>query len=231
MKKFLVILTLSPLLLASAFSHAAPGDEPAPAIQLDALPSLALSEEVLFKYLSAEIADQRIQGYQSAFNQNDNGDLGVLYLMKNIDKDEMKKELAKRELKRNKHLAIRAVLEMFVTTSTMMLNNIVNEPPKNPVDFENTMEEYRNLKKYVNESLMLVSRQKNCSVPQIGISSYNKPNKETDTVLEQNTWSWLPFNKVAPKTKVVKKKETTIVKEENDKDYGDTDDEEVEDVE
>ena len=59
MKKFLVILTLSPLLLASAFSHAAPGDEPAPAIQLDALPSLALSEEVLFKYLSAEIADQR----------------------------------------------------------------------------------------------------------------------------------------------------------------------------
>jgi hypothetical protein len=177
--------------------------------------------------LTAEIADQRIQDYQSAFNQDDNGDLGVLYLMKNIDKDDMKKELVKRELKRNKHLAIRAVLEMFVTTSTMMLNNIVNEPPKNPVDFENTMEEYRNLKKYVNESLMLVSRQKNCSVPQIGISSYYKPKNETDTVLEQNTWSWRPFNKVAPKTKVVKKKETTTVTE----DDTDTDDEEVETIE
>jgi hypothetical protein len=179
--------------------------------------------------LTAEIADQRIQGYQSAFNQNDNGDLGVLYLMKKIDNDEMKKELAKRELKRNKHLAIRAVLEMFVTTSTMMLNNIVNEPPKNPVDFETTMEEYRNLKKYVNESLMLVSRQKNCSVPQIGVSSYNKPKKDSDKVDEQFTWSWLPFNKVGPKTKVVKKKGTTTVNEE--KEDTDTDDDEIEVIE
>lgn len=59
MKKFLVILTLSPLLFAAVFAQAAPGDEPTPALQIDSLPSLDLSEEVLFKYLSAEIAQQR----------------------------------------------------------------------------------------------------------------------------------------------------------------------------
>ena len=79
--------------------------------------------------ITAEITDYRMAVYQGHFNVDDNGDLGVKYLMKGIEKDEMKAELVKRELKRNKHLAIRAVLEMFVNTSTMMLNNIVSHPP------------------------------------------------------------------------------------------------------
>jgi hypothetical protein len=126
--------------------------------------------------------DQRIQMYQGAFNMNDNGDLGVLYLMKEITKEAMQTELAKRELKRNKHLAIRAVLEMFVNTSTMMLNNMINTPPTSEADFENTILEYTNLRKYVNESLMTVSKMKACSVPQIG-----------------DGWEWKQFNKVAPR--------------------------------
>ena len=131
--------------------------------------------------LTAEITDQRIQMYQGAFNMNDNGDLGVLYLMKEITKEAMQTELAKRELKRNKHLAIRAVLEMFVNTSTMMLNNMINVQPTCDADFENTMLEYTNLRKYVNESLMNVSKMKSCSVPQIG-----------------DAWEWKQFNKVLP---------------------------------
>jgi hypothetical protein len=79
--------------------------------------------------ITAEITDYRMAIYQGHFNVDDNGDLGVKYLMKGIEKDDMKAELVKRELKRNKHLAIRAVLEMFVNTSTMMLNNIVSHPP------------------------------------------------------------------------------------------------------
>jgi len=130
--------------------------------------------------LTAEITDQRIQMYQGAFNMNDNGDLGVLYLMKEITKEAMQVELAKRELKRNKHLAIRAVLEMFVNTSTMMLNNMINEQPVSDDAFQNTVLEYTNLRKYVNESLMNVSKMKGCSVPQIG-----------------DAWEWKQFNKVA----------------------------------
>jgi len=138
--------------------------------------------------ITSEIADQRIQIYQAQFNVNDNGDLGVLYLMKEIDKVAMKAELAKRELKRNKHLAIRAVLEMFVTTSTMMLNNVVNDPPTNNEARQLFLLEYGNLRKYVNESLMLVSKMKSCSVPQIG-----------------DKWEWKQFNKwgVAPKAAAV----------------------------
>lgn len=128
--------------------------------------------------LTAEVTDQRIQMYQGAFNMNDNGDLGVLYLMKEITKEAMQVELAKRELKRNKHLAIRAVLEMFVNTSTMMLNNMINAPPGSDAEFENTILEYTNLRKYVNDSLLNVSKMKSCSVPQIG-----------------EAWEWKQFNK------------------------------------
>ena len=155
-----------------------------------ALTGFGRPEQTIIMYIhriTSEIADQRIQIYQAQFNVNDNGDLGVLYLMKEIDKAAMKTELAKRELKRNKHLAIRAVLEMFVTTSTMMLNNVVNEPPTNDEARQLFLLEYSNLRKYVNESLMLVSKMKSCSVPQIG-----------------DKWEWKQFNKwgAAPKAVV-----------------------------
>jgi hypothetical protein len=219
--------------------------------------------------MTAEITDFRLAVYQGQFNVNDNGDLGVAYLMKEMTKDQIKVELAKRELKRNKHLAIRAILEMFVNTSTMMLNNIVSQPPGdtkkqkisgmkstlkkiqqesldsikfltmlkeespsvNPdtvpelitlesmkivrlekqckdlkaeileleknlmaevkTEFEPTLAAFANLRIYVNDSLMGVSRMKNCSVPQINA-----------------TWQWVPFNKTAVKAKV--KKETPV---------------------
>jgi hypothetical protein len=132
--------------------------------------------------ITSEIADQRILAYQGGFNINDNGDLGVMYLMKEISKEAMKAELAKRELKRNKHMAVRAILEMFVNTSTMMLNNVVTATPETDEGKALLMLEYNNLRKYVNDSLMGVSKMKNCSVPQIG-----------------DKWEWKPFNKVAPK--------------------------------
>ena len=135
--------------------------------------------------LTSEIADERIQAFQGGFNLNDNGDLGTMYLMKEITKEAMKKELVKRELKRNKHMAIRAVLEMFVTTSTMMLNNIVNSTPDTDEDLSLLILEYTNLRKYVNESLMTVSKMKSCSVPQIG-----------------DKWEWKQFNKVSKKPTV-----------------------------
>jgi hypothetical protein len=147
--------------------------------------------------ITAEIADQRVQQYQGHFNVNDNGDLGVMYLIKKMTKEDMKVELGKREAKRNKHLAIRAILEMFVTTSTMMLNNIVNEPPASVQAFANTLLEYNNLRLYVNENLMNISRMKSCSVPQIS-----------------ENWYWLPYNKVKAVPRA--KKETKTAKKDTD---------------
>jgi hypothetical protein len=133
--------------------------------------------------ITAEINDQRLGTYQGHFNANDNGDLGVYYLLKEMDKEAMKAELAKRETKRNKHLAIRAVLEMFVTTSTMMLIEIVNNPPTSEENFKERLQAFQNLKAYANDSLLRVSKMKSCSVPQIGGSS--KP----------DDWRYVPFAK------------------------------------
>ena len=132
--------------------------------------------------ITGEISDQRIHAYQAQFNVEDNGDLGVLYLMKEIDKEAMKVLLVKREMKRNKHLAIRAILEMFVTTSTMILNNLVNEPPADDASRQLFLLEYTNLRKYVNDSLLAVGKMKACTVPQIG-----------------EKWEWKQFNKVSSK--------------------------------
>jgi len=134
--------------------------------------------------VTSEIADQRVQTYQGHFNVNDNGDLGVLYLMQKIDKECMKQELVKRELKRNKHLAIRAILEMFVNTSTMMLNEIVSTTDFNDTKFLPMFNAYENLRIYVNDSMLGVSKMKNCSVPLIN-----------------DNWQWSPFNKYQPKAR------------------------------
>ena len=148
--------------------------------------------------VTSEIQDFRLAQYQGQFNMNDNGDLGVLYLMKEVSKEAMKVELAKREKKREKHLAIRAVLEMFVNTSTMMLNVIVSAPPIVEDEFTaTTMVEYENLRRYVNESLMNVSRMKACSVPQIAPD-----------------WGWLPFNKPAAKARRPRKADVESVESE-----------------
>ena len=149
-------------------------------------PRLVRETMIRIHRLTSEIADEHIQKFQGGFNLNDNGDLGAMYLLKEITKDAMKRELVKRELKRNKHMAIRAVLEMFVTTSTMMLNNIVNNTPDSDEDLSLLMLEYTNLRKYVNDSLMSVSKMKSCSVPQIG-----------------EKWEWKQFNKVSTARKPV----------------------------
>ena len=150
--------------------------------------TLTQNKVIAIHRLTQEMNDYYLTRYQGHFNVNDNGDLGVRYLIKEINKEQLKQELAKREVKRNKHLAIRAVLEMFVTTSTMMLNNIVNDTPTTVEDLEKIMTEYNNLRTYVNESLMGVSRMKSCSVPQIG-----------------DNWRYVPFAKCAKKARVVKK--------------------------
>jgi hypothetical protein len=141
---------------------------------------------LLIHRISSEIQDQRITQYQGQFREEDNGDLGVKYLMREISKDDMKSELVKRETKRLKHTAIRGVLEMFIHTSIILLNTLCEEGNETPITdrISVCVESFMNLKKYVNDTLMNISRMKQCSVPQITAS-----------------WQWSSFNKVTPKPK------------------------------
>ncbi len=60
LKNFSLILTLSALLSATGTAWSAPADTDAPkAAAADGLPKVALSEELMYKYLSAELANQR----------------------------------------------------------------------------------------------------------------------------------------------------------------------------
>lgn len=142
--------------------------------------------------LTAEIDDFRLRAYQRQYDAEDNGDLAVKYLMKEITMEEMKHELAKRETKRNKHLAIRAILEMFVTTCTILLQRFIAMDVKGDADIETLMLEFNNLRDYVNVSLSNVSRMKSCSVPHIG-----------------DTWNWITFYKAPSKGR--KKVEVEVV--------------------
>ena len=143
--------------------------------------------------ITSEIQDQRIRMYQGRFNVEDNGDLAVRYLMKEMSKDDMKAELIRRETKRNKHLAIRAVLEMFVNTSTILLNGLCDrvgpnneeKPPPDAEELKVLADSYMTLRNYVNDALMNISRMKQCSVPQITAA-----------------WNWSSFNKVTPKSRM-----------------------------
>ena len=146
---------------------------------------------LLIHRISSEIQDQRIVQYQGRFREEDNGDLGVKYLMQEISKDDMKSELVKRETKRLKHTAIRGVLEMFVHTSIILLNTLCEDVADRNLQarvmserITVCVESFTNLKKYVNDTLMNISRMKQCSVPQITAS-----------------WQWSSFNKVTPKPK------------------------------
>jgi hypothetical protein len=135
--------------------------------------------------ITSEIQDQRIRMYQGRFNVDDNGDLAVKYLMKEMSKDDMKAELVRRETKRNKHTAIRAVLEMFVNTSTILLNGLCDrEGGPSVEEIQTLVDSYITLRNYVNDALMNISRMKQCSVPQI-----------------TPAWHWSSFNKVTPKTR------------------------------
>ncbi len=140
----------------------------------------------------AEIHNERIQRYAGAFNENDNGDLGVKYLMKEIAKDEMKKTLAQREAKRNKQVAIRAVLEMFATTGLMMLTAITNGGQMTREQYNEYHTEFVALRSYTNENLRRVGQMKHCSVPQIGESGIQ-------------VWRWVAFHAYTP-TKTTKRK-------------------------
>ena len=112
--------------------------------------------------------------------------------MKEIAKDEMKKTLVQRETKRNKQMAIRAVLEMFATTGLMMLNAIVNGGQMTREQYTQYHQEFVALRTYTNENLRRIGQMKHCSVPQIG---------ETNPV-----WRWVAFHAYTPMTSSSRRK-------------------------
>jgi hypothetical protein len=102
--------------------------------------------------------------YHNVFNENDNQDLRIEYLLGNMNADTLKVTIQQREKKREKERAIRRAMEVLVQAGTDLMRRIMEE-----VDIEkkkSVIEEVDALRIYVNELLAKVNERLKLSVQQ-----------------------------------------------------------------
>jgi flagellar biosynthesis chaperone FliJ len=91
-------------------------------------------------------------------------------LLKSISEDEFKKQLQIREKKQNKHIAIRQVLDTFITVGIENILNIndakYNTSEKTAMNtVKQSITQLQEIRKYTNECLANVSKKFSCKVP------------------------------------------------------------------
>jgi hypothetical protein len=122
--------------------------------------------------------------YHNVFNENDNQDMRIQYLLGNMNLDVLKVTIQQREKKREKERAIRRALEVLVQAGIDLLRRIMAET--DVTKKRAIMEEVDALRLYVNELLTKVHDRLKLSV-----------------ALYKSDWSsWYPFS---PSTKKAEK--------------------------
>ena len=125
----------------------------------------------------------------NVFNQNDNEDLRIEYLLGHISKETIKVTVQQREKKREKERAVRRALEVLVQAGTDLMTRIIAE--KNVAKKLLLLVEIEGLRKFVNELLAKINERLKLSVPQYSA-----------------TWSIEhPFSPTAKKAKLEREKE------------------------
>lgn len=76
--------------------------------------------------LARHLQETAMRRLRNHFRAEDNADLRLQYLLKNIDEAEWRRKLQQREKKREKDLAVRQVYEMFVAVTTDSLVSVMN---------------------------------------------------------------------------------------------------------
>jgi hypothetical protein len=111
-----------------------------------------------------------LQRYHNVFNEMDNQDLRIEYLLGNRSADELKVEVQKREKRREKERSVRRAIEVLVQAGTDLLRRLMAE-----VDImkkRGILDEIDSLRIYINELLAKVHDRLKLSVPQY-MSSWN----------------------------------------------------------
>lgn len=114
---------------------------------------------------TSEILDYVMPNYPRLDEVPDNGDLGIEYTLKSIDMDGWKKELWKRETKREKGLDLRGPLDLFTNVSSEVLRRIAQRPPRE--EFVALIQQLRALRKYVNEEFEKIGARYGNMTPKI----------------------------------------------------------------
>jgi hypothetical protein len=114
---------------------------------------------------TAEIIDYVLPQYPRLDEVPDNGDLGIEYTLKILDMDVWKKELWKRETKREKGLDLRGPLDLFSNVSSEVLRRMSQRMSRE--EFVALLEQLRALRQYVNEEFEKIGARYGHMAPKI----------------------------------------------------------------
>jgi hypothetical protein len=127
---------------------------------------LAKELEVILNFhrIVQHVQHVELQRYHNVFNELDNQDTRIQYLLGNVTADIMKVEIQKREKKREKERAIRRAMEVLVQAGVDLLRRLMAE-----IDLTKKREiinEIDALRLYINELLAKINDRLKLSVPQ-----------------------------------------------------------------
>lgn len=117
-----------------------------------------------FHRILQHVQHVELNRYHAVFNQQDNQDMRVNYLLGRLSAEELKVEVQKREKKREKERAIRRAMEVLVQAGIDILRRMMLET--DATKKREILSEIDSLRIYVNELLAKVNDRLKLSVPQ-----------------------------------------------------------------
>ena len=117
-----------------------------------------------FHRILQHVQHVELQRYHAVFNQQDNQDMRVHYLLGRLSAEDLKVEVQKREKKREKERAIRRAMEVLVQAGIDILRRMMAEA--DATKKREILSEIDSLRIYVNELLAKVNDRMKLSVPQ-----------------------------------------------------------------
>jgi len=117
-----------------------------------------------FHRIVQHVQHVELQRFHNVFNELDNQDIRIQYLLGNVNADDLKVEVQKREKRREKERAMRRAMEVLVQAGTDLLRRIMAETDvakKGAI-----IDEIDSLRIYINELLEKVNDRLKLSVPQ-----------------------------------------------------------------
>ena len=133
----------------------------------------SLKRRTLFEVIRIcyHIVDVERQRFTAHFNEPNNQDLGVTFLLKDISEESYKQFLARKETDRLKSSEIRAALDAFMGASIDLFRRFDTEIKYSREDGEaliaGVVLEMEALRNFINDALLSITRSFNCSVPYI----------------------------------------------------------------
>jgi hypothetical protein len=115
--------------------------------------------------VTAEILDAHLRNYPRLDEVPDNGDLGVDYTLKMLSMEDWKRELWKRETKREKGLDLRGPLDLFSNVSSEVLRRMGQRPDR--AEFVGLLQQLRALRDYVNGEMEKIGNRYGHMTPKI----------------------------------------------------------------